>query len=462
MDIISKKTSLQGNITVPGSKSHTIRALLLASLAEGTSYIHNPLESEDCISAKKAIPLIGAKVLEKTENGKKVWAVEGAGQNVRLPENVIDVGDSGSLLYFMSPIVSTFDGWSVFTGDESIRKRPVRHVVDALNQLGCEAYCSSPFKDAPPLLIKGPVQKYNVVTGGELSQYISGMMMAATRLQKPINITLTNPKETPYLLMTKQWLESLGVKVQMSSDFKNISVWPKNVLPCFTRTIPSDWEAVAFPLIASLITDSEIVISNVDSSGSQGDDAIVGVLQSVGADIVWDKNENTLLCRGGKKSTVMQNGCKGRLSTEHLPNKTLRVNLSSFPDALCALAVIACFIEGTTVLEDLSICRKKETDRVRVMNEQLSKLGASIEEGSDYLVIHGHSPITETGSKNNSFSLHGGEVESYGDHRVAMSLACLGLSLEKEIVVKGGECCAVSFPNFVDAMNTLGAGFQIN
>ena len=138
---------------------------------------------------------------------------------------------------------------------------------------------------------------------------------------------------------------------------------------------------------------------------------------------------------------------------------TLRINCSSFPDAVCALAVIACFTEGTIVLEDIGVCRSKETDRIRVMAEQLSSLGADIREGKDFLTIRGHSPITKDGLPNGAFTLHGGTVESKKDHRVAMSLMCLGLALKKgqELTVKDAECCSVSFPGFIEKMRSLGA-----
>ena len=181
MNVVSKRAELSGHIQVPGSKSHTIRALLFASLAEGTSHIRNPLGGADCVSSSRAVPLFGAKV---DTSDPADWIVEGAGKNAHLPSDVVNVGDSGSLLYFMSPVAATFEGWSVFTGDESIRTRPVMHVVDALRQLGAEAYISRPEKNAPPLIIKGPVKPgCTVVTDGRLSQYISGIMMAASRLE---------------------------------------------------------------------------------------------------------------------------------------------------------------------------------------------------------------------------------------------------------------------------------------
>ncbi|MBR5867286.1 MAG: 3-phosphoshikimate 1-carboxyvinyltransferase, partial [Spirochaetaceae bacterium] len=444
MNSLSKKTSLSGSISVPGSKSHTIRACLLAALAEGVSYVRNPLPSADCLSAARCIKELGAKVEMSDDNS--VWTITGAGKNVHLPSNVVDVGNSGSVLYFLTPIASTFSGWSIFTGDESIRTRPVSHLADALVQLGAETHISRPDVDAPPFLVKGPIKPGKVVTDGRLSQYISGIMMAATQMDGVTEIELTDPKEVPYLDMTKYWLESLGVQVEMSSDYKKISVTGPYQLKAFDKAIPSDWEAVAFPLIAALISDSKIVIDNVDGSGTQGDDAIVSVLQSVGADIQWNKETSQLFVTGGN-----------RLSTENLADKTLRVNLAGFPDAICALAVIACFIEGKTVLEDIGVCRRKETDRIKVMKSELEKLGAKVEEGEDFIAIYGHSPILADGSENPEFTLHGGNVESYDDHRVAMSLACLGLGLKdgENVIVNDAECCSVSFPGFFEVMNKI-------
>ena len=460
MTVTASNHSLSGHITVPGSKSHTIRALLLATLAEGVSEIKNPLPSADCLSTAAAVPLIGSEVdlnLMTEDKPGSSWIVTGAGKNIHLPTDVVNVGNSGSLLYFLSPIAATFDGWSVFTGDDSIKKRPVAHVVDVLRQLGAEAYIARPEVNGCPLIIKGGVREpRKVTTGGTVSsQYISGLMFAALRMHAPLHIELTDPKETPYLTMTKVWLERVGAKVSMSKDFKHITVTPPEEINAFTCTIPSDWEAVAFPLIAALMTDSDIVIDNIDGSGTQGDDAIVRILQSVGADIDWNREENTLHVRGGKKA---RDGI-GRLSTEHCAGGELHVAVSDFPDAICALAVIACVIEGTTVLEDAAVCRRKETDRLAVMETELRKLGADVEAREDCFIIHGHAPMTANGSENPLYALHASHVKSYGDHRVAMSLACLGLSLSGETEIEEAECCKVSFPGFFDAMNALGAGF---
>ena len=444
MKISSQKSSLSGHVSVPGSKSHTIRALILASLADGTSHIKNPLPSNDCLSTVQAVKQIGAEVIVP-EKGD-TWTVKGAGKNLHLPEGVIDVGNSGSLMYFLCPVLSTLAGQCTFTGDESICKRPVNHLIDALNQLGGQAASLAAGGITPPFKFCGPIDvNKTLTTDGKLSQYISGFMMATSRLKGTLHINLTDPKETPYLTLTKIWLECVGIPCTISEDFKKITVTGPVDIKAFDKTVPSDWEAVAFPLVAALISGSEIVIEGIDASGSQGDDKIVEVLQSVGADIEWNKKEETLTVRG-------KQGGKG-LSTKNCPDGIFRVTISPFPDAICALAVIACFIEGTTVITDVEICRKKETDRIEAMKTELRKLGAEVEEGDDCLIIHGH----EGGA-----GLHGGEVESYKDHRIAMSLACLGLGLPagEKVIINDAECCSVSFPHFFEVMNGIGAGFK--
>ena len=466
MKAVAKKSILSGHITVPGSKSHTIRALILASMAEGTSHISNPLPSNDCLSTVKAVKQVGAEVLMDGD----VWTVHGAGHNLHLPEGSIDVGNSGSLMYFLCPVLSTLPGDCTFTGDESICRRPVNHLVDALSQLGAQGKCLNG-GDTPPFSFCGPIDvKRELVTGGELSQYISGFMMAASRLNGTLHMKLTNPKETPYLTMTRIWLESLGVPVDISPDFRDIKVKGPVQIKAFDRAVPSDWEGVAFPLIAALVSGSSIVIDNIDGSGSQGDDKIVEVLQSVGADIVWDKKAQTLAVNSGAGAGAGLGhaagagagsglGCRGTegrilLTTKNLPDGQLTVEMSAFPDAICALAVMACFIEGKTVFTDIDICRKKETDRIKAMVSELSKLGAHLEDQGDQLVVYG----------DGGRSLHGGAVESYKDHRIVMSLACLGLGLTEgeSVEVSDAQWCSVTFPHFFEVMNKIGAGFVVS
>lgn len=466
MTIKASKAANFGNgktIRVPGSKSHTIRALILATMSEGNTKITNPLKSADALSTAKAVQKIGAKVTFHDE--ENYWLVEGCGNNIHLPEDEIDVGNSGSLMYFISPVLATLPGRCVINGDESIQKRPVVHLTDALTKMGANAFSQKEGSVCPPFEFTGPINNNKVlITEGKLSQYISGIMMASTRLTGTTKLELTDPQETPYLSMTKYWLDKYGVESTISDDYKNISVTGPVTLKAHDVIIPSDWEAVAFPLIAALIVNENIVISDIDDSGTQGDEKIVELLKDYGADIIWDKKTKTL-----EVNPQLKNKSKNE---KHLLNRILSVkgtektiNMAAYPDAICALCVIACFADGKTVFTDIDICRKKETDRIVVMTELLKSLGADIEDKGDTLVINGHSPFVKTpnGIENNpEFKMHGGTVDSYLDHRVAMSLACYGLFLPETdaVYVKDAECCNVSFPGFFDTMNSsLGTEF---
>ena len=465
MNYKSTKQNISGTIIVPGSKSHTIRALLLAALAEGVSHIKNPLPSADCLSAAHAIKAFGAQVdigCPVDEKGlpcgtpADTWIVTGAGKNAHLPNFQIDVGNSGSTLYFFTPVAATFSGKSSFTGDESICKRPVNHLLDALRQLGAEAKTDRDGVDAPPFTVTGPIKAGKVVTDGRLSQYISGLMMASLLIDGELDIQLTDPKEVPYLTMTQLWLKNVGVNVDISPDYKKIKTYGKKDIKAFDTIIPSDWEGVAFPLMAAILSGSDIVIDGIDTTGSQGDDAIVPILQSLGADLSIEKISET----SGKLFVKGSNSQNLTTKNGNFKDDILRINIAGFPDAICALSALACFVDGTVILEDTEVCRKNETDRIKVMCSELSKLGANVVDGltlpkddsfyGDQIIIYG-----------NKNALHGGTVESYDDHRVAMSLACFGLGLENhEVVVKDGQCCSVSFPGFFEKMNKLGANFK--
>ncbi|MCM1321380.1 MAG: 3-phosphoshikimate 1-carboxyvinyltransferase [Bacteroides sp.] len=469
MNISAQRTQLSGRIGVPGSKSHTIRALLLAALADGVSHIRNPLPSADCLSAARAVAAFGADIdigCPFAENGKPagtpngVWTVIGARQNMHLPSKEIDVGNSGSTMYFFAPVAAAFSGVSRFTGDKSICSRPVGHLLDALRQLGAEASSVRENTNTPPFFVSGPIHAGTIHTDGRLSQYISGFMMASLCVDGKIDMFLSDPKETPYLAMTKQWLESVGVPVEMSADFRHIAVCGRRSIAAFDRTIPADWEAVAFPLAAALISGSDLVIDDIDCSGSQGDEAVVRVLQNLGADIAIEKKSPV-------QGTLIVKGSSSRLAAP-VPQ---RIPVSDFPDAICALAAVSCFAEGTVILDDTAVCRRKETDRVQALVSELRKLGADAADGltlpeddplyGDCLIIRGHNPLCADGSANPQFTLHGGTAESFDDHRIAMALACLGLGLPsgETLIVKDAECCAVSFPRFFEKMNAVGANF---
>lgn len=431
MRVLSKKSMLSGSVAVPGSKSHTIRAGIFSLLASGTSVIHNPLESADCLSCMESITAFGADV--RIEPG--VWTVTAPADGLQVPTRVVDVGNSGSVLYFITPVAATLPDWTVLTGDASICTRPIQALLEGLRSLGAEAFTTRSAADAPPAVIRGPVSAGTVELEGNLSQYASGIMMAASRIAGTTVITLRNPKEVPFLQMTCTWLESLGVSVRYDRSAMNrFEIDGPADIPAFERHIPSDWEGVAFPLVAAIITGSPITITGIDCSGSQGDAAIVDDLVSMGADIVLDEEKQEL--------HVNSRGAQ--------PLSGGTFNCAGYPDAVPSLAVAGCFARGITRLEDIGVCRLKETDRITLMKKELEKLGATVREGPDWLEVHG----------DGGASLHGGTVDSHDDHRIAMALAVAGLAIPGEgVTVSDAECCAVSFPNFYEIMNTIHAGF---
>ena len=444
MKVSVSQSKLSGVINVPGSKSHTIRACIFATLAEGVSKIYNPLPSEDCNSAANVIAQFGAK-LNMTND---CWTVDGAGKNFHLPDDVVNVGNSGSLLYFMSAVSSVLEGATVFTGDSSIRTRPVRMMTEALEQLGVKCIVTHPKKDAPPVVIQGKLKPGELTTTGKPSQYVSGIMIAASLCNGLTTINLTDPKETPYLQMTIDWMASLGRKVRYSEGYKKIQIegTDLSIAPykSFSRTIPADWEAAAFPLLAGLITDSKIEICDIECSGQQGDQQIVEIMQQMGGNVLLEPEKNKITVSGGN------------------PLTGVNVNCVDIPDAIPALAILACFAYGETRLTDIGVCRLKETDRIALMEQELTRLGASVSSGEDYLCIQGMAKKGEL-PQEVATRMKEGEFESFKDHRVAMSLACTGMAFpkSKSLVIKDAESCAVSFPNFFDVMKKAGMNFSV-
>jgi 3-phosphoshikimate 1-carboxyvinyltransferase len=426
---ISRKNSLHGEITVPGSKSHTIRATLLAVMAEGRSVIHNPLTSEDCLSAVRAGRAFGAEIQEE----KDAWIVKGLGRNIRLPDDVVDCGNSGTTTIFTMAMAALLDGYTVITGDYQIRRRPVIQLVSALKELDAEAFLTRPGKEAPPVVIRGILKGGTAHFSGFNSQVVSATLMASALGPAPVRIEVEKPLEKPYLQMTIDWMRRYGVELtKQAPDYTYFVIPSGQVYKPLESTIPSDWSGVAFPLTAAVCTPSELIISGVDFNDAQGDKVVVDHLIAMGADITKEPGQGRLIVRGGRP-------LKGGLT----------INLNDTPDALPALSVAACYARGATVFTGLAHVRVKETDRVAVMQRELGKMGAKVEATADSMVVHGGAPLT------------GAEVESHDDHRIAMALAVAGLFADGSTNVKDAECASVSFPNFFELMNASGAGIEI-
>lgn len=429
MKCVSKKQELKGSIHIPGSKSHAIRAILLSTLAEGVSVVKNPPHSNDVLSALECAKLFGAKVTEDGDN----WVIEGTGGKLKTPDDVVNTGNSGTATTLLIAMSSLAEGYSVITGDYQIRRRPQKSMVEALNALGANAVITRPDCAAPPIVVKGPLVGGNVKLSGFSSIFVSGTLLAAPMCKENVTIEVEKPLETPYIQMTIDWLRRYGVELsENSGDYRYFKVEGNQKYIASENEIPADWSSVAFPLVAAVTTPSDVEICGVDFDDCQGDKMVVEHLIAMGADITKDPANHKLIVHGGKP---MQSG--------------LTINLNDIPDSLPALSVAACYAQGTTTFTGLAHVRVKETDRVAVMERELRKLGADVETGPDYMIVHGGKPLT------------GAQVESYDDHRVAMAMAVAGLFSDGEMQVNEAQCASVSFPGFFEKMNAIGCNFRL-
>lgn len=428
MKIKTKKSSLKGRAVIPGSKSHTIRGVLLGTVASGKTILHYPLTSLDCRSSLAVARAFGAEVTETEDT----WVIEGTGGRLRVPDNCVDCGNSGSTTYFTASMAALADGYTVVTGDEQIRRRPIQTILDQICRLGGEAWTTRPGVDACPIVVHGRMKGGRAVYNKSLSQFVSSILLVAPLLESDTEIINENPLEKPYLQITLDWISRFGGRVEeWKDDYSYFKIKGGQSYRGGEFYIPADWSAVAFPLVAGVVTPSEIEIAGVDFSDSQGDKAVVDVLVRMGADIKKDVAGHRLVVHGGKP-------LKGGVE----------IDLTDIPDSLPALAVAAAYADEDTTFTGLSHIRMKETDRVAVMEQELKKAGACLETGADYMIVRGGHRLT------------GAAVESHDDHRVAMALAVCGLYAEGEMVVNDSQCAAVSFPGFVPMMKRLGADME--
>jgi 3-phosphoshikimate 1-carboxyvinyltransferase len=417
-----KRRALSGEITAPPSKSHTMRAILFATLANGTSTISHYLHSPDVIAMIKACRLLGARI-DQTPDRLLITGVSGC---PCLPHETIDAGNSGQVLRFVAAIAALCEGETVMTGDHSVQtNRPVKPLISGLNQLG--ASCQSVRQnDHAPIRIQGPIRAGEVSIDGEDSQPVSALLMACAFLKGETSLTVNHPGETPWIDLTLSWFDRLGIAYE-NQAYQQYHLLGYAEINAFDLSIPGDFSSIAFPLVAAIITGSHLVISEVDMQDVQGDKAVVDVLIKMGADIRYDEKNHRLMV-----SPV--NALCG-----------LEVDVNDFIDALPILAVVGCFATGETILKNAAVARLKESDRINAMATELKKMGADIEARSDGLVIR-------------QSQLRGIEVESYQDHRIAMSLAVAGLIATGETVVNDVACIDKSYPGFSEML--LGSKFD--
>jgi len=421
MILAVEKSRLSGEVRIPASKSHTIRAVAIGSLASGTTRISNPLAASDTLAAVEVYRKLGASILTDGE-----WTIEGTGGTPRVPDDVLNVGNSGTTLYIAMGTAALVKGYSVFTGDDQIRSRPAGPLLDALNDLGARAY-STRGDGRPPLLIQGPMRGGRThLDGSKTSQYLTSLLVNCPLASGDTEILVSDPVEKPYIEMTLGWLDEQGIRYEREG-FERFRVPGGQRYKAFEKSIPGDFSSATFFLCAAAITGSALTLLGLDMNDTQGDKAVVGMLEEMGARI--ERLPEGIRITGGK----LRGG---------------EFDLAATPDALPSLAVTACFAEGVTRLTNVPQARLKETDRIRVMREELGKMGGKVEELPDGLVV--------TGSP-----LRAARVNGHGDHRVVMALAVAGLACDGVTEVETAEAVSVTFPTFVELMQDIGARMSV-
>ena len=416
--IINPASTLSGEITIPASKSHTIRALLIAAMANGESTIINPLDSSDTRSCIEAIKILGAKI--KLENDR--WIVNGTGGDIHPVADTIDVGNSGTTLYLAAGLAALSSHKITFTGDNQIKSRPVENLLNSLKDLGAEITISGK-NGCPPFSIQGPLTGGKTSIECPTSQYLSSLLLCTPLINGNTEIEVPLLREQPYVEMTLKWLNEQFVMYD-TTEFKDFFIPGGQQFEAFAKQVPGDFSSATFFLCAAAITESTLTLKGLDMADSQGDKAVVYMLKEMGCNIEIGMDF---------------------IKIEGRPLKGCNLDLNDTPDALPALAVTACFAEGKTKLYNVPQARLKETDRISVMKEELKKMGANIKELDDGLVIQGSSEKM----------LKGTEVSGHGDHRVIMALAIAALASKNETTIDDISAVSITFPNFFELLNQI-------
>ena len=415
---------LKGSLTVPSSKSHTMRALLFAAMADGKSVIKNALMSADTYKMMAACQSFGAAV----QQIEQTIVVEGIKGQLQGACDIIDAGNSGLILRFCAALSANGHRPVVITGDHSIKYlRPMKSLIEGMEQLGASAISIKGDQFAP-LIVQGPLKHSYAIVDGEDSQFVSALLIAAAFAPHPITLKVQNAGEKPWVALTLDWFQRLAIFYQ-NKEYTEYYMRGNSIYPGFTYRVPGDFSSAAFPIAAALITGSELTIFNLDLQDCQGDKVLLSLFEQMGAQLIYDSKTSCLKVE--KEAQLLG----------------IEIDVNDCIDALPILAVVACFAKGVTKIRNGKVARSKESDRISAMFQELLKMGAQIKEEVDGLTIMGS-------------TLNGAFVESHQDHRVAMALAIAAMGAKGKTMIDGIDCIAKSYPNFVADLQLIGAKMQ--
>lgn len=423
MDLkVEKINKISGEIKAPASKSYSHRAFIAAALAEGQSILRDPLYSEDTLATLESCEQLGALFQRYPDK----CIVQGTAGYIRTPENVIDVKNSGTSVRILSSIaaIAPRANYTIFTGDESLRKRPMQDLIDALENLGVNIK-SSQSNGTPPIIVKGGFEGGETDIKGDISsQFISSIIMAAPYSKKPVTLNVRGTfVSKPYVNMTLSVISKFGIDFEYDTtnqpEYSSYYIEPQKY-ECTDYTIEGDYSSASYIIAAASMISSDITIKNLYKDSMQGDKIIVDIVQKMGANITTKENEIHIQSDGKLKA--------------------FDVDLSNAPDLLPTVAVLMAQAEGTSKITGVEHARFKETDRVHNCAIELENVGVEVEELKDGLIIKGKAT--------------GGMVDSHLDHRMVMAFYVLGMKIGN-ISIKDATCYDVSFPNFLEVMEKI-------
>ena len=413
--MILSPARLGGTIAAIPSKSAAHRLFIAASLADRPSRWQLPTSSIDIDTTLACMQALGAEI-EREGTTVSITPVDTPWKAA-----TIDCQESGSTLRFLLPVSAALGTSADFIGRGRLPERPIAEILDVLQQLGAETT-----NDHLPLTIRGPLHGGEVALPGHISsQYLTGLLLAAPRLDEDLNITLTTPLQSrPYIDLTLDVLRRFGVNVQEDGSHFHVAADARYTLPDDAGAIEGDWSNAAFFLAAGALS-TPVTMTGLDLTSSQGDKAIIDLLRGFGAqvDVAAD----------------------GAITVSPAPLQAQTISVKEIPDALPILAVIAAQAEGTTVFTDIERLRLKESDRIATTTALLEAMGVRCESDAHHFRVTG------------TAQLHGGcTVDSANDHRIAMAAAIAALNADAPVTLTGASAVNKSYPHFFNDYTSLG------
>lgn len=420
----SNVKALRGEVTVPGDKSISHRSVMFGSLAEGTTEISGFLKGADCLATIDCFSRMGISI----ENRDDRILVHGRGlHGLARPDTILDCQNSGTTTRLISGILSGQSFDAILTGDASIQKRPMNRIITPLAQMGAKIESLSGNGCAPLHITGSLLHGIHYRSPVASAQVKSAILLAGLYADGETRVT------EPYVSRdhSERLLASFGADIRTEGTTAVLK--PAARLTARKINIPGDISSAAFFLAAGLIVPgSELLIRHVGINPTR--DGILRVVRQMGGDV-------TLL--------NVQNGCGEPTADLLVRSSSLHGTviegavIPTLIDELPVLAAMACYAEGTTVIRDAAELKVKESNRIAVMAQNLTAMGAQVEETEDGMIIHGGRP------------LHGAVIDTQGDHRIAMTFAVASLGAEGETEIRNAECVAISYPNFFRDLQAL-------